>query len=73
MWVMTQQAYKMRTNPRMTHPVRCSIFVKETESYMGETTSQAASWFSGPQETIHFYRKLYSSNNANTQHLGSTM
>lgn len=73
MWVMTQQAYKMRTNPRMTHPVHCSIFVKETESYMGETTAQAASWFSGPQGTVHFYRMLYSSNNANTQHMGSTM
>lgn len=70
---MTQQAYKMRTNPQMTHPVQCSVFVKETESYMGETTSQAASWFSGQQETVRFYRKLYSSNNANTQHLGSTM
>lgn len=70
---MTQQAHKMRTNPGMTHPVRCSVFVKETESHMGETTPQAASWFSGQQETIRFYRKLYSSNNADAQLLGSTM
>ena len=40
---------------------------------MGETTPQAASWFSGQQEMIRFYRKLYSSNNADAQLLGSTM